>query len=244
MNDWIDIHAYADGELAKDQCCEIENRLKTCTKTQAEFQAIQQIKQTLQAKCCCTDSTEVWKSCCKRLDEIDRTKKVENLVGRYAWGLVGSFAIVIAAAGAMNRVNGPDFRSTDIPRMTAGLAPIEAPLSQATEEKKRWLSNVFPSDLRFQPEVVTVTGGRTGRTVNGKRATLVDMADSKGPLTLVVIEETRRVAGLEPMSAQFHKTRINDQNAIAWQDGDSICFLVADRDCEELCGIAEQIAQR
>lgn len=246
MNDWNDIHAYADGELAKENCCAVEESLKSCTKTQAELRAIQNLKDTVRTKCVGAECEETWKACCRRLDEIDRTRKVENFVGRYAWGLVGSFALVIAGAAAMNRANGPDLRSGDLPRITAGLTPLEAPMSQETATKKQWLDDVFPDNLRFQPEVLTVTGGKKGRTVNGKRATLVELADSKGPLTLVVIEDTRRVEGLEPMGrdAKFLKTRINDQNAIAWQDGDAICFLVADRECEELCSIAIVLAQR
>lgn len=41
MSDWLDIHAYADGQLDGDEKRSVEERLKTCEKSQAELRAVQ-----------------------------------------------------------------------------------------------------------------------------------------------------------------------------------------------------------
>lgn len=244
MSERLDIHAYVDGELSAEERKVVEDKLKECSVSQAHEVAVRHLKDAVKSHCKTPECAEAWKACRKRLDEIDRTHRVENFVGRYAWGMVAAFTLMIVGVAGLNRSAGPDLRTQDLARITAGLADVAAPISQAPEDKRRWFADVVQNKVNVQPVQLALIGGRQGKTIDGKTVTVVNLADSVGPLVLVIIEKTRRVEGMEPIAATtFYQTKINNLNAVGWMDSGAVCFLAGNRECNELCGIAEQIAK-
>lgn len=243
MSDWMDVHAYLDGEMGAEERARFEAKCSCCARTQAELSAMREMRELLQTRCDCVDCTPAWSSCCDRLDEIDRANRVNTFVGRYAWAFCSGLVVMIAAAATMNRLNGADLRTGDVARISASLAPVAAPSSQAPEIKEQWVQDVLSNEFNVQPRDLAVMGGGVGRTENGKRVTRIDLNDGQGVMHLIAFEKTSRVEGMEPMNslADFSRGKFNTLNCVMWHEADASVFLVGNRPHDELCEIAESI---
>src|SRR5687767_4015076 len=139
MSDWLDIHAHADDQLSDEEKARVNSRLQGCDKSRAELAAIHAVKGALEARRDTVTCDETWQRCQRRLDELDKTARIESFVGRYAWALCGLFLALILGVGMLNRTSG-SFGADDVPRIAAGLTPfLSSPSSQDANTKQRFV---------------------------------------------------------------------------------------------------------
>src|SRR5438045_8964116 len=115
--------------------------------------------------------------CCKRLDEIDRTKRVEGFVGRYAWAICSIFICLIFGAAWLNRMGGGGLNASDVAKAASTLAPISAPRSQNSDAKRQWLQQNLERAMPVQPDMISVVGGAAGYLEDGRKITRADRQD-------------------------------------------------------------------
>jgi anti-sigma factor RsiW len=243
MNDWLDVHALLDDELPAEERAKIQERLKSCDKTQAEYYAVHELKAALATKCLEPECEEVWQKCTKRLDAIDRTKRVESFVSRYAWGICSLFFCFIIGAAVMNRLNGNSLKAGDVERVSASLTPLSAPRSQATDEKRRWLQENLDNSMVLQPGRITLIGGGAGFLTDGRKITRADLQDRDGRLRLYVIQSAGAIDGTEKVGdqSQYSAGRLNNLNCVAWTDHGCAYLLTADRPVDSLVQAADAL---
>lgn len=246
MNDWLDVHALVDGELSEEDRPRVQERIKTSKQSMAEWHAVRQIKAVLVSKCAKPDCEEVWKACTKRLRQIDRTKRAEFFVGRYAWAICGLFFAVILGAATLNRLNGGGIGTGDVARVSASLVPISAPRSQAPDDQRKWLQDNLSKTMQLQPGRLSVVGGAMGHLPDGRRVARADLQDSEGPLNLFVIERADALDDVEQVDG--HNTYAGGtfahENCVSWSREGNEFLLVGDRPVDELCQIGDALNAR
>lgn len=239
MNEWLNVHALIDDELDGQTRKAVREHMQTCAVCQAEWEAVREVKTVVVTKCVQPDCAEVWAQCTKRLSEIDRTRKVESYVGRYAWAACAGLFVVVLGAAAMNRFNGNDLRTDDVARISSSLAPISAPRSQALDDKRHWLQNNLDQAMPMKSNTLNVIGGAMGY-FHGRKIARADLEDGQGLVDLFVVHTSNGVDGVEPLEAhgQFSGGRINDLNCITWTDHGNAYMLIGKRPIDGLVDVA------
>lgn len=241
MSDFLEIHALADGQLEGEERAAAEARLRSCEKSQAEFRAVQSVRETLQTKCTEITCEDTWRKCQGRLREFDRSKRVESFVGRYAWGLCSVFLVAIVMAASVNRMGGPSLSTGDVARASSTLIPFGAPRSQAPDDQRRWLEGVMNGPMPSQPESVQVIGGASG-VINGHKMVRINLADSIGTMAFFMMEDVQRIADAEAVSKRgFALCKVNGTNAVGWSEGPRSFLLMGERPIDDLEMVAAAI---
>jgi len=244
MSDYLDIHALADGQLDGDDRAAAEARLRECERSQAEFRAVQGLRETLQSKCAPITCEDTWRRCQGRLKEIERTRRVESFVGRYAWGLCSVFVITIMMAASMNRMGGASMSTGDVARASSTLIPFAAPRSQAPDDQRKWLEGVMNGPMPTQPESVQVIGGASGM-INGHKMVRVNLVDSIGTMAFFLMEDVQRIADAESTTKRgFSICKMNGTNAVGWSEGNRSFLLIGERPIDDLEIVATAIRGR
>jgi anti-sigma factor RsiW len=128
MIDRLDLHAYVDGELTSEQQATLSRDLASSPKELEEVRAIQALKKSLREKALAPQSELLWQRCVGRLDEIDKTRRVERVVGKYAPALCAVMFVVIVVAGQFSHpTDRGNVSSPDLARMVGSLAPMHPP---------------------------------------------------------------------------------------------------------------------
>jgi anti-sigma factor RsiW len=245
MMDLMRLHALADGEVTPAERAEIEAQLATCERSSQEYQAIVKFKRSLSGRSVDADTTELWKHCVRRLDDMDRAKTAESFVTRYAWALCSVFFLVILAGGILNRSNPDTVRTGDVARYVASLVPVPnlAPTSPNS-------ARAFVEDAVGEPAVqlsldrVVVTGAAQAN-IEGRRVVSLRLRDEMGDVALVVIPNAKHVEGTERKSdGGFAEGQIEGMNCVLWNDCGAMMMLVADRSTGELQLLASRICPK
>lgn len=244
MSDWLDIHAYADGQLDGDEKRSVEERLKTCEKSQAELRAVQGLKAVVQEKCPSMHCQETWERSRKRLDEIDRTKRAEFFVGKYAWGICAIFFVVIFSAAMFNRTMGGGLRTGDV--LASSLSSVGSPRSQAPSEQQKWLQGFLPEQRLSMPENnIRVLGGAVGQ-MDGKKIVRLNLEDGKGELALFIVSQVNHVDDMQQLQghSMYSAGRVNNRNCLTWNDGGWAYLMIGERSIDELVHAADAMYSR
>lgn len=243
MSDWLEVHAYADNELQNAEKQQVTHQLADSARLNAEFLAVQTVKNTLKEKCQPVTCEATWKRCQKRLDEIDRTRRVESFVGRYAWGICAIFFFCIFGAGLWHRSLGPSFSTGDVARISASMTPLSSgPQSQNVEDKRKWIDGLFDSQAPVQTDNVQVLGGSIAE-LNGQRVVRMRLADRQGFMDLFVVRNANHIDGADQMDgrAKYSVAKIGSRNCIAWTDHGFGFLVVGDRSIDDLCAIGDAL---
>ncbi|HRF58395.1 MAG TPA: hypothetical protein PLH94_00610 [Fimbriimonadaceae bacterium] len=244
MSDYLEIHALADGELSAQEQVRVRDRIESDPRAKAEFVAVTLVKSTVQTRCVPVANDEVWSACRERLDAIDKTKRVEGFVGRYAWALCLGFLIMIVGAASFNRMpNRQSVDTGDMARMVAGMTPIPMPTQKPPAEVQRWAERQLDgAPVQLPAESMQVQSLSRG-LYEGRRAMMVRLADARGSVALLVVEDTHSVEGMQGASDArlFGHGQVDGMNCISWVEDGVACLLVGARPPMELEGIAQQI---
>lgn len=241
MIDPLKIHALADGEVATDELHDLRDQIAACEKSAAELQAIKTLKD-LMLRAAPVECEETWKQCVKRLDQIDKTRRIESAVGRYAWGFCGVLFVAIMLGGLRARNDSAGVvRSGDVPQMVSGMVPFSSFKSDSPTTAQRWLQDNAPTaPMEMGDNRLQLVGGIAG-VANGHRVVRLTLRDQEGDLALIMIHGTDELDGFQSGDGQYQQGKIDDINCVAWRNGNCAVLLVGDRDANELQTIASHI---
>lgn len=244
MIDPLKIHALADGELSPEETSALNEEIACCEKSCAELNAIRNLKSALSrtqpVRC-----EDTWQGCVKRLNEIDKARRIEFAVGRYAWGLCGVIVIAIALGGYLTRIGSSGVvRSGDVRRMVSSLVPFSSfKGGDSPEAARRWLSQNV-KDAPVPADRLQLVNGVIGYTPDGQhQVARLTLRDSNGQMTLIMIGAIQQVDGLEPAMGQFKQGMMEDMHCVCWTDRGWALMLVGDRSTEDLQQVASAIVR-
>ena len=245
MIDPSEIHALADGELSASEAEAVRAKIAGCPRSTAEYHTILAIKSTLQNRAGAYTCETTWAKSVRRLDEIDKTKRIEGFVGRYAWGLVGSFALVIAIGGYWTRTHRTGvISSSDVTHVSADM--IHIPGMRTMANVKQWLTQKFGfgDHSSFDDGKLVVTNAYEG-SVNGFPAARLSLRDNEGPADLLIIRGAQAVDGVRPLQdGEFSAGRVDGLNIVTWSRDGNALLLVSPRSVDEMVQIASNLRVR
>jgi hypothetical protein len=246
MIDPIELHALADKELTSEREEALRKELALSPESQVELEAILTVKRVLSEKTSPVHCRAEWKACVSRLNEMDRTRKVERLVsGRTAWGLAGGLFALILVAGMVN--HGPDnanVHSADLARIVTSLGPSRD--ARNVIESNQQLDSLLAEAKRsIDPNRLTILSSAFGEA-DGRPVTRLTLRDASGDLALVMVPDVLKLDGLGEVQRDhsFRLGHIGRMNCVAWTDGPYTLMLVAERGYEDLVTTASRITLR
>ncbi len=240
MSDWLDIHALADGQLDGEERRRAEERCASDASSAAELRSVQTLKDTLRYKAEPQTCAKTWSRCRDRLAEMDRARRVESFVGKYAWGLTSLFLVAILGAALFNQSAGPrELRTGDVAKLVSGVAQIAPTREAMPEDMKAWIRNA-PLRLEmngFQVQMLD-QGVWQGRHI--ARFRLVDRA---GALALLVVRGVDSIDGVAPLAGRsgYFAGTMDSMSCVNWLDQGVSLSLVGPRSFEELAIVADSI---
>lgn len=245
MIDPKDLHALADGELSSQEEARVRRLLADSPQAQAELESIQALKHALRSKCTSTQCSQEWLLCVGRLNEIDRSRRAERFVGRYAWALCGVFLVTILAGGITNRNDRSDSVSmSDLSRIATTLAPARTPPVQDAA-RERWLDDLLGQARKsVDPNRVRILGYSDGQ-LDGRPVTMFSLLDGKGKFALMVMPGVVNLEGTQdlPREQVFKLGHLQGLNCVVWTDGRNTLAVVAKRTHEDLIEVATGLQQ-
>ncbi len=243
----LDLHALADGELEKAEAAQLREALKKDPASQAEFESILNFKDVLREKPLRYESEECWRSCVKRLNELDRTKRVESFVGRYSWAMCALvFALILGGRYAVKDVRGDSARMADLDRVFPvrgnGAAPADPDLQRAYKDI------LDRANGAVDGKGLSRVGSSTG-TFQGIPAARFILRDSQGPLVLFVIHDLVNFEDVaeDPTRPGMYTGVIRAigapivSNCAIWHNRDFTMVLAGNRSPQDLESVAAQV---
>lgn len=237
------LHAYVDGELSSDERQFVESHLSNDAVAQAEVVRLRSLKSAVSRMAVAEPATPEWSRCVARLDEIDKARRVEGFVGKYAWGLCVLFFCAILAGGALKRGVSSKVHSGEVAAAAAGigsgswLRPPSKP-----DEKRDWVNeSLGAATYAVQPDALQVLAvAKQWR--DGHDLTFFRLADDRGELQLVVVSDAGDIDGFERMGSELEAGVINEMNCVSWAAGGySMLLMAPGRSAAELAQIAATI---
>jgi hypothetical protein len=237
----LDVHALVDGENIDSERAQLLAAMEQDSTLKAEYEWAVYIKRTLNDKCKSQGSDECWQSAIVQLNAIDKTKRTENFIGRYAWAFCGVFVLAIGIASVSNQITGRTSLATTSSAGFASLTPIQKSVNadEALEAIKARLGSA-PATLSATP-VLMVDQVLYG-VIDGHKAMMLRFADRKGPLDLTFIQGVGAIDTINtPIGDGMSQGQINGINAVSWSDGQCLTILASQRPFEELAANARGI---
>lgn len=242
MIDPLKLHAYADGEATHDEIAEIEARLSGCAASQAELEAIRSFKQGLGAHRLEIEYREVWTVCRGRLTEMDRARKTERFVGKYAWALAtGIVGLVVLTGVARRGMASPSIGSADLAQIMSQIGPGKR--SSTINPREAQIADAMLRRTRLAIENNGLQAVAVSEAVcDGMLVRRITLRDGAGQMALLDLPSEARFEGLEPVSGTTMQAgQIDDLNCVVWTSGERKLVLVGEREPGELARVAEQI---
>lgn len=239
MSDWLSVHGLADNELSAEERIAIEKRLQECEMTRAEYDSIHALKKTLREKCNVSVPEGSWQKCCKRLDELDKARRVESFVGRYAWGLCGCFLAAILIGASISRASGPKVHSTEVMRASAGWPAMVAPDSNNLTEQQRWVRGIFDGAEPVHAGKFVLHQASRGM-VNGLDVRRLDFSDQYGLMRLFVMEGEHGLVDSDNTEG-YLPVQVQEVGGITWHAQGRTFLLIGDRTPEKLSLVADAL---
>lgn len=230
MSNMHDLHALADGQLNETEKAQVLERLKSCPVSQAEYQSILQVKDVLAGQCTEVANEEGWKACRARLDELDRAKKVNGFVGKYAWGLAASVGLVLVSAHITNRLTGKYYISSG-----EATASVMGSREQAPSMDAEGRAIVGNRVINVPKGVFTLKSVRQGY-LDSRPTSCLRLQYGSYPLELYVVE------GGAFEESGFTTEPNRNGTAVRWSDGSAGFILVGSQSEKELLGLAEKLS--
>lgn len=237
MNEFPDLNAYADGELTAAERAQVEAKLAESPELREELAAIEAIKAQLKAECGPILDQIAWQSCRKRLDELDRVRPIEQIVGRFSWLATAAVAATLVGAHffynkqgaslnpAINQAGLSALRTNDhqenIPELLAKEGIILPPRAA--------YGTLHPTNFaRFQ-------------TAEGLPGVRIWMSDDRGSMMLDAVRGINVIEGEEISGTIYTRVKVNSLRGVAWTKNGVGYVLVGDRAESDLQRAAERI---
>lgn len=233
-DDILKAHALADGEIDGQEKAEALRAVAENPHLAAEHEWALLFKTQLRSKLQPIKDDEVWESCRRRLDEIDRVSRTQVFVGKYAWALCAVFLAGILLAAGMDRMgSNRQLRSEHVAGLLNGLKQVKGEPNRLWDELDRLTGSQHTGST-----VAQIVGGAVG-SVDGRKAVRLELNDGRGQLTLIGIASAASLEGLDSDDAGYRCGSINDRSAVSWTSQGCLYILLAPRSTAELKQIAE-----
>lgn len=236
------LHALADGELDARTRAEIEAALSPEEREQVS--AIAAYRLEIRTRVDVIDHATAWKAARGRLDEIDRARRVETFVGRYAWGMVGAFGLLIVGVGVKNRALDPGrIENADLARMAASLGGSRA-ATALPDNQRVLLDGLLAGAARsLDPNRLSLVRPPAQAQMDGHILTRYWLRDASGDLGLLVVAGEVELPEFERNGDGFSRGMLGSQPCVAWKLGDSTLLLAGDRNSVDLKTLALRISR-
>jgi len=239
MIDPQDLHAYADEQLGKADKQRIRAALESDPAKQAELQQIIDLKAILAMKGESHTCDVTWKRCVSRLDELDKSRRIESFVGKYSWGLCGIIFASIMVGGVISRQGG-GVRTDDVARYASLLQPGGTQPKQDSSDLRRLRENLTGPTGTPDYSQLQIRGA-VESWQSGQHVMALKLADGKGTMALMQVAGSRPGEGMAPIAGtKFYAGMVGRQNSVAWEKGGHLMVLIAPRPYDELVQIAEK----
>lgn len=246
MIDRMELHALADNELSADRCQELAALVDQDPQIKRELEAIRATKRCLKSTASDVEPGELWSRCQSRLDELDKARRIEGFVGKYAWGICGVFFVAIAMGGFFNRFQMKSVNSNQVAGYVATMSPIPVSESEKPSQFGEMFRRVLGGAPAERPARVVVTG-IGGCDIPGKRSNYVRLDDGYGPVMVVALHDVQHVSGLYEFEqdARFKYGDIDGTSALFWNRPDGvICMAVGKRSYDEIHRIVTTVSDQ
>ena len=244
MNEKIDLHAFADGQLTSEEQMLIKAQLKADPNLASEVDSIHNLKSFVANNACKLTCEDTWSMCVSRMNELDRVKKTESFVGRYAWALCGSFAVLIAVAGVFHKANAPtSVQNADFAKAMSGLYLRSTPVSPNKQATDKYLDDLLGQAAKTVNSDHMIVKDRATGFVDGHPITKLCVQDKIGLLCVVVIEDAVRIEGLEvsPEFPGYGLGKLGNGNCIKWDVSGRTIILAGERTYADLVTAAKAL---
>jgi hypothetical protein len=230
------LHAFIDGELPAAERSAAMTAIQEDPKASLDHAIYVSLKNATTTLPAPQYPEGAWKQCVRRLDDIDRTRRTEHFVSRYAWVMCGAIFLLILGAGGVNRLRGQSFDSNEMSHIASSLIPT----SKATDTANvgKWLQDQVGATPVPHLEAVTIVRAEAGFVDDHQVARLI-LRDSKGLMTLYIVQGDEALDGLETLqNTNFHVVPFSNGSCLAWSAQGSTMSLSGERDPESLAQVA------
>lgn len=237
MTENPDIHQLADNELCAEGRRTVLEQMEQSPALKAEYQAVLQLRETLQKNCGGVHCPDTWRAAVGRLDGIDRAKRAESFVGKWQYAMCGVLLTAIVGFGLVTRQAnaGRTVNVAEVPAMVSSLSPLAGSgVSRAATEKPQIGPITIPLD---EMQVLGLSDG----TANGKPFSRADLRDRLGGFTLLAFPDCSGLAGMEQNMNGYSTGTLMGVPCVGWTK-DGYAFLVAgNRDTLLLQSVADKL---
>jgi hypothetical protein len=240
------LHALADNELTPEERTAALAEMQSDEAAQAEYHSILAMKDAVKSKLETPDADALWQKCRSRFDEIDKTKRVEAFVGRYAWGICGLFFVAILVGGVFNRSIPKSVQPNDVAGYVASMSPVPVTRGESQAALEPELKQVVGEAFRKRPAQMFITG-RGHNNIPGERTSFVRLTDDFGNVAVMALYDVRKVENLWDYDADtnFKCAKFDDANALFWNRDDGvICMVIGQRSYNELYEIVQNMRNK
>lgn len=232
MSDKLELmHAYVDGQLDGRELELAQELERTDPDCQREILWARKLKSSLRDSCPPIENQAGWQAAVSRLDEIDRTRRTEAFVGKYAWVLCAVFLIGILGAGLSNRAIGPrKITSSQVASV------LSLPGNRSAQED-------FSSDY-IDLSNYRITQEIAGEMQGGIPYSRLSLQDRLGGLVLIVARGEMQIEGVSSPTGirGFTSGQVEqDINAVSWKMRGHTFLIASGRPVDELLDHARAI---
>ena len=240
MTEPMQLHAYADGELTTAEANALRESLKRDPQGTAEVDAILNLKEFLSKNAPVHREDEAWKGCLRRLDAIDKTRRVEGFVGRYAWALCGVlFLFIVSGRSAMRNVQGDTARTADLARIIGSSQPTP----HWQQEQSRMYEDLLGQVGHNLDPTAIEAGIPTYGLVRDMAAVRVPLRDRRGDFAITRIAGTLNLQDTAPTTGnpEFSIGVANGENCLVWHSHGYTYVLSGSRSLSALSEVAARL---
>jgi len=236
-----------DGVLTGEELASAHAHLDVCPQCKGQYEAILSLKRCLGQLPEPADCQKPWKACIDRLNEIDKAKRIDGFIGKYAWGICGAFLALIVLAGVHNRALGPSNVSAgQVAQMASSLMPVSSSRVSNPNSIQQFMNeSVGNAPLAYNTSQPRAVSGARG-VFDGHPIVQLRFVDDKGSFVILVIGGTDGLEGFDPISVgnRYQGSQMASVNCIGWADRGFALFVMGDRSLADLCKIAESVRIR
>jgi|GEM_PF-2062449 len=236
----LKLHAYVDGELSEHERAEVLSLLRQSDETKREVEAIQALKTLVADKTPKVSVDSSWQACVRRLDELDKARKVERIVSKYAPAFCSLFFVAIVTGGMISRNHGST--NTSGRNLTAMLGRMRFDKSPVNEERQNWLKSLIETSKMSTPDRLQIRQADACE-IDGMKVQRVVLRDDIGDVTLLLIPRLIEFEGFGSLASDPNLKfgRCWGRNCITRRQGDGTLVITADRSYEDLARLLGQI---
>jgi anti-sigma factor RsiW len=237
-----DINALLDGELTGEEKSRVLNHIQSDPQAQNEFLWGRTVKDCLRDKCPKHENPALFAVCMVRVQEIEKTRRTEAFVGRYAWAACVVVVATVFVGAAASRLGGPaELNKTNMASLFGGglvaVPGAEANPQQVVEKA------MGPLGCEVRPQGMAVREVAQGN-IDGRKASRIRLVDGDGQLVLFVIQDVGGFAGQASLGNGYGKGVINGANAVSWSQDRMGYLLIGARPPESLATLADSLRAR